>query len=141
MKRILVISKHNACRSQMAEGWLAYYGKGVAEVFSAGFTPTALDLKAANAMMDAVIDITRYKSKGLTEFMEQKFDYIICLDSEMESILPEFIGNPSVVKLDYPNINAQNLTEAQAKEAYNTLRDDLENMAFDFVHEFIKPLY
>jgi len=141
MKRILVISKHNACRSQMAEGWLSYYGKGVAEVVSAGFNPDKLDMKAANAMMDAVIDITKYKSKGLNEFVEQEFDFIICLDQELESILPEFKGKPSIVKLNYPNLYEMNLPEKEEKQIYNSLRDDLENMAFDFIHEFVKPLY
>lgn len=141
MKRILVISKHNACRSQMAEGWLSYYGKGVAEVESAGFNPDKLDMKAASSMMDAVIDITRYKSKGINEFSDKEFDFVICLDKELESILPEFKGNPSIVKLNYPNLYEQNFEKEEGKKVYNNLRDDLENMAFDFVHEFVKPLY
>ena len=92
-------------------------------------------------MMDAVIDITRYKSKGINEFSDKEFDFVICLDKELESILPEFKGNPSIVKLNYPNLFEQNFEEEEGKKVYNNLRDDLENMAFDFVHEFIKPLY
>ncbi|MGE0077942.1 MAG: hypothetical protein AB7S48_08800 [Bacteroidales bacterium] len=141
MKRILVVSKHNACRSQMAEGWLSYYGKGVAEVVSAGFNPEKLDMKAANSMMDAVMDITRYKSKGINEFADKEFDFVICLDSELESILPEFKGNPSIVKLNYPNLYKMSLPDEEEAKTYNNLRDDLENMAFDFIHEFVKPLY
>lgn len=141
MKRILVISRHNACRSQMAEGWLGYYGKGVAEVKSAGFNPVELDMKAASSMMDAVIDITRYKSKGLKDIIDNPFDFVICLDKELSTILPEFKGNPSIVLLDYPNLYEQNLTNGDEKAAYNKLRDELENMAFDFIHEFITPLY
>jgi protein-tyrosine-phosphatase len=125
----------------MAEGWLSYYGKGVTEVASAGFNPDKLDMKAASSMMDAVIDITKYKSKGLSDFTDKEFDYIICLDKEFETILPDFKGNPSVVKLNYPNLYEQEFSEDEGKKAYNNLRDDLENMVFDFIHEFIKPLY
>jgi len=125
----------------MAEGWLSYYGKGAAEVVSAGFNPDKLDMKAASSMMDAVIDITRYKSKGINEFSDKEFDFVICLDNELESILPEFKGNPSIVKLNYPNLYEQTFEEEEGKKVYNNLRDDLENMAFDFVHEFVKPLY
>jgi protein-tyrosine-phosphatase len=125
----------------MAEGWLGYYGKGAAEVVSAGFNPDKLDMKAASSMMDAVIDITRYRSKGMSEVSDKEFDFVICLDKELESIIPEFKGNPSVVKLDYPNLYEQNFEEDEGKKVYNNLRDDLENMAFDFIHEFVKPLY
>ena len=75
MKRILVLSQRNSCRSQMAEGWLKYYGKGVAEVYSAGVDPTELDLDAANAMSEAIIDISAQKSKGIAQIHDIEFNY------------------------------------------------------------------
>jgi len=64
LKKVLVISGNNACRSQMAEGWMNYYGKGAIDVKSAGLVKGSLDWEAANAMMEAVIDITKYTSKN-----------------------------------------------------------------------------
>jgi arsenate reductase len=141
MKRILIVSKHNACRSAMAEGWLKYYGKGVAEVHSAGIYPEALDLWAANAMMEAVIDITRHQPKPVQDFKHVVFDYVICLSSDTQGLIPEFAGKPEVLWYDFPNPKDYQLDDAAKTKAYNQLRDELENLAFDFVHQKIKPLY
>lgn len=136
-----MVSRRNACRSQMAEGWLNYYGRGAAEVVSAGLSPDKLDMKAAGSMMDAVIDITRYRAKGLHEVADREFDFVICLSNELLPELPKFKGNPTIVKYNYPDIYRQNLAEEDSSKTYNSLRDDLENMAFDFIHQHVKTLY
>ena len=140
MKKILVVSQRNSCRSQMAEGWLRYYGKGVAEVTSAGIVPTELDLYAANAMTDAVIDISGYKSKGIAQIIDQEFDYVIALSAETEHVLPVFKGTPRVYEYPFPDVSQLELNDDEKKKAYAELRDELENFCFDFIHQKIKPL-
>ncbi len=140
MKKILVVSQRNSCRSQMAEGWLRYYGKGAAEVTSAGIIPTELDLYAANAMTDAVIDISGYKSKGIAQIIDQEFDYVIVLSAETEHVLPAFKGTPRVYEYPFPDVSQPELNDDEKKKAYAELRDELENFCFDFIHQKIKPL-
>ncbi len=140
MKRILVVSQRNSCRSQMAEGWLGYYGKGASEVASAGVAPTELDLYAANAMSDAIIDISSYKSKGIAQVAEQEFDYVIVLCTEIQPLLPIFKGNPRVYEYPFPDVVAMDLPEDAKIKAYAELRDELENFCFDFIHQKIKAL-
>jgi arsenate reductase len=140
MKKILVVSQRNSCRSQIAEGWLSYYGKGAAEVTSAGIVPTELDLNAADAMSDAIIDISAYKSKGIAQVAEQEFDYVIVLSAETQQILPIFKGNPRVYEYPFPDVVSQDLSEDEKKKAYAELRDELENFCFDFIHHKIKAL-
>jgi arsenate reductase len=140
MKKILVVSQRNSCRSQMAEGWLRYYGKGVAEVTSAGVVPTELDLFAANAMSDAIIDISDYKSKGIVQVIDQDFDYVIILSNDIEHVLPTFKGTPRVYEYPFPDVAAVDLGDEEKKRAYDNLRDELENFCFDFIHQKIKPL-
>jgi len=124
----------------MAEGWLRYYGKGVAEVTSAGIVPTELDLYAANAMTDAVIDISGYKSKGIAQIIDQEFDYVIALSAETEHVLPVFKGTPRVYEYPFPDVSQLELNDDEKKKAYAELRDELENFCFDFIHQKIKPL-
>jgi arsenate reductase len=140
MKKILVVSQQNSCRSQMAEGWLRYYGKGAAEVTSAGIIPTELDLYAANAMTDAVIDISGYKSKGIAQIIDQEFDYVIVLSAETEHVLPVFKGTPRVYEYPFPDVSQLELNDDEKKKVYAELRDELENFCFDFIHQKIKPL-
>ena len=140
MKRILVISQRNSCRSQIAEGWLKYYGKGSAEVESAGIVPTELDLYAANAMTEAIIDISLYKAKGIAQIANQEFNYVIVLASGIEHILPPFKGNPRVFEFPFPDVSALELNDEEKKKAYADLRDELENFCFDFIHQKVKAL-
>ncbi|MDD2549580.1 MAG: arsenate reductase ArsC [Bacteroidales bacterium] len=140
MKRILVVSQQNACRSQMAEGWLKYYGSGVAQIDSVGVVPTQLDLYAANAMTEAVIDISRYRAKGVNQVAGNEYDYVIILSDDIKHVLPVFKGNPRVYEYPFPNVAQLELEEDAKKKAYADLRDELENFCFDFIHQKIKPL-
>ncbi len=141
MKKILVVSERNSCRSQMAEAWLGYYGKGEVEVQSAGVVPSELDMFAANAMMEAVIDITKQKPKGLATINSREFDYVLVLSEGIKHVLPVFKGKPKVYEFPFPDVSGTEISdEAQKKIEYARLRDEMENFCFDFIHHKIKPL-
>ncbi len=141
MKKILVVSERNSCRSQIAEGWLSYYGKGEVEVSSAGVVPTSLNLDAANTMVEAVIDISAYKSKGFTALNGKEFDYVILLSDGIKQVLPVFKGNPRVYEYPFPDVAGVEIDdETQKKVEFARLRDELENFCFDFIHQKVKPL-
>ncbi|MDY0200186.1 MAG: arsenate reductase ArsC [Bacteroidales bacterium] len=140
MKRILVVSQQNSCRSQMAEGWLNYYGRGEVQVDSAGVMPTQLDLYAASAMSDAIIDISAHQAKGVNQVVDNEYRYVIVLSDDIKQVLPVFKGNPRVYEYPFPDVTLLELEEDAKKEAYAKLRDELENFCFDFIHQKIKPL-
>ncbi|HCY00985.1 MAG TPA: hypothetical protein DG754_12670, partial [Bacteroidales bacterium] len=123
-----------------AEGWLKYYGKGAAEISSAGIVPTELDLYAASAMSDAIIEISDYKSKGIAQVIDKEFDYVVILSNGIEHVLPTFKGTPRVYEYPFPDVSSAELEDEEKKRAYADLRDELENFCFDFIHQKIKPL-
>ncbi len=141
MKRILVVSQRNSCRSQMAEGWLNYYGKGAIEVVSAGIDPTELDLHAANAMSEAIIEIAHQKAKGIAQVVDKEYRYVLVLASDIEHVLPAFKGEPHVYEFPFPDVAGKQMDDEEKKKAYGELRDEIENFCFDFVHQKIKPLF
>lgn len=141
LKRILVVSLRNSCRSAMAEGWLKYYGRGAAEVISAGIEPAQLDLFAANAMVDAVIDISTHQPQAVDRVVDQPFDHIIVLCSEEECTLPEFKEGARIHYHPFGDVSLLELTEDEKKMAYAKLRDEIEDFCFDFTNEYIKPLF
>lgn len=141
LKRILVVSLRNSSRSAMAEGWLKYYGRGAAEVVSAGIEPAQLDLYAANAMVDAVIDISTHEPQAIDRVINQNFDYIIILCSEKECEFPDFNNEARIIHRPFPDAGLLDLTEDEKKIAYAALRDKIEDFCFDFINEHIKPLY
>jgi len=56
----------NSCRSQMAEGFVSHYGKGIFDVYSAGTHPAIMvSPEVLKAMKEKSIDISRQYPKSL----------------------------------------------------------------------------
>ena len=80
MKKVLFACVENSCRSQMAEGFANIHGTNVLMPFSAGSKASGeVNNKAVIAMKAIGYDLTEHKSKGLDEFSDIKFDYLITL--------------------------------------------------------------
>lgn len=126
MRKILFLCTHNACRSQMAEAFANYYGKGRLWGFSAGTDPTRVDPRAIEVMKEKGIDISEQRSKGLAEVPIGEMEYIIALCDEASRtcpILPEggqrlrwFIDDPSPAPGELEDV----------LEAFRRVRDEIE---------------
>ena len=83
-KTILFVCVQNAGRSQMAEGFFRKYAPEGFEPMSAGTKPTSqINPLAIQAINETRIDISKQKSKDLTEDMMRNSDKIInmgCMD-------------------------------------------------------------
>lgn len=62
---VLFVCTGNSARSQMAEGWLRHLSAGRIVARSAGTSPAALHLLAAQAMAEVGVDIGHQRSKAL----------------------------------------------------------------------------
>lgn len=82
--RVLFLSTHNACRSQMAEGLVNHYLGDRVMAFSAGTDATSVNQRAVAVMSEIGIDISRQHSKIMDEFEEESFDCVITLLGETE---------------------------------------------------------
>jgi arsenate reductase len=91
-KRVLFICTHNSARSQMAEGFMNYFNHDGYEARSAGTKPTRVNPLAIQVMREIDIDISHQRSKRLSEFNGQEFDYVVTLCSDAEDICPFFPG-------------------------------------------------
>ena len=92
MKRILVLCTGNSCRSQMAEGFLRQMAHDRFEIFSAGVKATQVNPFAIKVMDEIGIDISSHRSKSVTEFLGQVFDYIITVCDNAKQTCPMFPG-------------------------------------------------
>ena len=80
MIKVLFACIENSCRSQIAEGFANIHGTNVLMPFSAGSKASGeINDKAVIAMKEIGYDLTDHKSKGLDEFNNSKFDYLITL--------------------------------------------------------------
>ena len=76
-KRILVLCTGNSARSQMGEGLFRAGGGDDFEVFSAGTKPSRVRLEAITVMKELGIDISGHRSKSVSEFEGQSFDFVV----------------------------------------------------------------
>ena len=80
MIKVLFGCIENSCRSQMAEGFAHIHGTNTLMPFSAGSKASGeVNNKAVSVMEEIGYDLTKHKSKGLDEFIDLKFDYLITL--------------------------------------------------------------
>ncbi|EGO62464.1 arsenate reductase ArsC [Acetonema longum] len=102
-KKILFLCTHNSARSQMAEGLLrALYGDRF-EAFSAGTMATEVNPYVARAMAEIGIDISAQWSKGLTEYLNDSFDYIVTVCDGAKEACPFFPGGGVMLHQSFTN--------------------------------------
>jgi arsenate reductase len=89
-KRVLFLCTGNSARSQMAEGFLRHLAGDKFEVYSAGIKPTEVNPLAIKVMDEVGIDISGQKAKSVTEFISQKFDYVITVCDNAKQTCPVF---------------------------------------------------
>jgi arsenate reductase (thioredoxin) len=90
--RVLFVCTGNSARSQMAEALLREIGGGTVETFSAGTDPRGVNPLTIRALASRGIDISRARSKSVTEFLGQPFDYVITVCDRARESCPVFPG-------------------------------------------------
>lgn len=91
-KRVLFLCTSNSCRSQMAEGVANHFFGDKLEAFSAGTQASYVHPLAIEVMKEIGIDISGHRSKNLSEFDGQKFNYVITLCGNANETCPLYIG-------------------------------------------------
>jgi protein-tyrosine-phosphatase len=95
--RVLFLCTGNSARSQMAEAILGGLGGSRVEAASAGSHPKDLHPNAVRVMHARGMDISGARSKNLSEFTGQRFDYVISLCDRVREVCPDFPGAPAMV--------------------------------------------
>ncbi|WP_090583956.1 ArsR family transcriptional regulator [Arthrobacter sp. ov407] len=105
--RVLFLCTGNSSRSQMAEAILGRLGGSRIEAASAGSHPKDLHPNAVRVMRERGMDISGARSKHLSEFAEQRFDYVISLCDRVREVCPDFPGAPAMVHWSIPDPAAE----------------------------------
>jgi ArsR family transcriptional regulator, arsenate/arsenite/antimonite-responsive transcriptional repressor / arsenate reductase (thioredoxin) len=97
LARVLFLCTGNSARSQIAETLARQLSGGVVAAVSAGSHPKPLHPNAVRVMRARGIDIAEHRSKHLSEFADQRFDYVISLCDRVREVCPEFRGGPELI--------------------------------------------
>src|SRR5260370_15211677 len=76
-KRLLFVCVENSNRSQMAEAFARIHGGDQVEAYSAGSRPSGkVNPKAIEAMKEIGYDLSKHRSKSLSEISDLEFDFV-----------------------------------------------------------------
>lgn len=125
-QRVLILCTGNSARSQMAEGLLRHLAGDRFEVLSAGSKPSVVNPFAIEAMRQRGIDISGQRSKHLSQYLDQPFDYVITVCDNAAETCPIFPGRAQRIHWSFPDPAAAHGSDADILAAFARVRDDLE---------------
>jgi arsenate reductase len=133
MLRVLIICTGNSARSQMAEGWLRSSLAGTVEVHSAGTHPSRVNPLAIEVMQELGIDISGHRSKSVSEFSGQEFDYIITVCDSAREACPAFAGRAQRLHWSFEDPAAVSGSVEEKKAVFRRVRDQIAEHLRNFV--------
>ena len=90
--RVLFVCTGNSARSVMAEALLRARGGDTFEVHSAGTEPKGINPLTLRTLADAGIDASWARSTSVTEYLGQRFDYVVTVCDQARQVCPVFPG-------------------------------------------------
>ena len=133
MKNILVLCTGNSCRSQMAEGYLNYFAKGKANVYSAGIETHGVNPKAIETMLEDGIDISKHTSNNILEYKDIDFDYIITVCDHAKERCPYFPSKALKFHYNFPDPAKAVGSPLEIKQSFSSTRELIKKYCEEFI--------
>ncbi len=131
--RVLFVCTGNSARSQMAEAMLREYGGPDFEVFSAGTEPRGVHPYAVRVLAGMGIDWSTARSKSVTEFLDQRFDYVITVCDRARQVCPVFPGEHNSLHWGLEDPAEAQGTDGERLAAFQRTQVELSNRLRPFV--------
>lgn len=136
-KNILVLCTGNSCRSQIAEGYLKYFSKEKAVVYSAGIETHGVNPNAVATMKEDGIDISNQTSNNINEYENIDFDFVITVCDNAKENCPYF---PTKAKKFHHNFSDPTKavgTMEEINHKFRSVREEIKIYCENFIKENI----
>lgn len=134
-KNILILCTGNSCRSQIAEGWMRFFAKDKANVYSAGIETHGVNPKAITTMKDAGIDISHHTSNHINEYKDIQFDFLITVCDHAKENCPYFPTDAKRFHHNFTDPSKKIGSEEEIKNAFEQTREEIRNYCENFVNK------
>lgn len=131
-KRVLFLCTANSCRSQMAEGIANHFWGDKIAAFSAGTQASFVNAMAIAVVKEIGIDISAHRSKNLSEFDGQSFDYVITLCGSANETCPLYIGGTKKTHIGFDDPAKAQGTGEEIHHEFRRVRDEIKAKLTDF---------
>ena len=135
MKRILVLCTGNSCRSQIAEGYLRFFAKDKAQVYSAGIETHGVNPEAISIMKEDGIDISLHTSNNVNEYANIPFDFVITVCDNAKENCPYFPSTAKKFHHNFPDPAKAKGTKEEITNEFRRVRDLIKTYCQNFVKE------
>ena len=125
-KRVLFLCTANSSRSQMAEGIANHLWSDQMEAFSAGTQASFVNPAAIEVLKEIGIDISKQRSKNLSEFDGQSFDYIITLCGDANETCPLYIGGTQKIHIGFDDPAKAKGTKEEILNEFRRVSDGIK---------------
>ncbi len=132
---VLFLCTGNSTRSQLAEALMQQVAGGAVEAASAGSHPKSVHPNAVRVMREHGIDLSGRRSKHLSTFDGQRFDYVITLCDKVREICPGFPGHPELIHWSIADPAREGGTDEDSYPAFQRTAADIETRV-----RFLLPL-
>jgi protein-tyrosine-phosphatase/DNA-binding transcriptional ArsR family regulator len=136
--RVLFLCTGNSARSQIAEALAEQLSGGALKAASAGSRPKPLHPNAVRVMRERGIDLAGCRSKHLSEFSGQRFDYVVSLCDRVREVCPEFPGGPELIHWSIPDPAREPGSDEATLPAFERTAAELSTR-IEFLIEAIEP--
>lgn len=133
--RILFVSTGNACRSQMAEGWVRHLAAEGVIARSAGTEPRHLHPLATRAMQELGVDIGHQRGKGVQAVRHERFDLVVTLCETAAQSLPPLPLAKATLHRPFDDPSLLESDDDADIETYRALRDELRTFVDELLRE------
>ncbi|HWP82740.1 MAG TPA: arsenate reductase ArsC [Bacteroidota bacterium] len=139
MVRVLILCTGNSARSQISEGLFRRLGGKEFEVHSAGTHPAGyIHPLAIETMKERGIDITSQKSKSLSLYVGQSFDYVITVCDDAYQECPVFPGAGKQIHWSTPDPSFEPGGLEKQREAFRKTITTLETRIKELIAQIRK---
>ncbi len=133
--KILVLCTGNSCRSQIAEGYLRYFAKGNADIYSAGVETHGVNPCAIATMLEDGIDISQHTSNNIDEYLNIEFDYVITVCDNAKERCPFFPTKATKLHHNFPDPAKATGTTEEINSAFREVREMIKLYCKDFIEQ------
>lgn len=131
--RVLFLCTGNSARSQIAEALLRQAAGERVEAASAGSHPKDLHPHAVRVLREYGIDIAGQRSKHLSTFTGERFDFVVTLCDKIREVCPEFPGGAEPIHWSVPDPAAED-TGPPSYPTFQSVAADLQIRAGFLTH-------
>jgi arsenate reductase len=137
IKNILVLCTGNSCRSQIAHGYLEYFAKGRANIYSAGVETHGVNPKAVYFMKEDGIDISHHTSNNVLDYTYIDFDFVITVCDNAKEACPYFPTKAIKFHHNFEDPSKVNGTEEEIAASFRKVRDQIKKYCKAFIDKHI----